>query len=42
MAGSLDRDAIERVGDAASDIARVVAAAGIPDALRPDCATPTR
>ncbi len=38
MAGVLwIADAIERIGDAASDIARVVAARlGIPDALRPD------
>src|SRR5438128_3710101 len=38
MAGVLwIADAIERIGDAASDVARVVAARlGIPDALRPD------
>ena len=38
MAGVLwIADAIEEIGDAASDIARVVAARlGIPDALRPD------
>jgi uncharacterized protein with PhoU and TrkA domain len=38
MAGVLwIADAIERIGDAASDIARVIAARlGIPDALRPD------
>ena len=38
MAGVLwIADAIEQVGDAASDIARVVAARlGIPDALKPD------
>ncbi|TMK17186.1 MAG: potassium channel protein, partial [Actinobacteria bacterium] len=38
MAGVLwIADAIQKVGDAASDIARVIAARlGIPDALRPD------
>ena len=44
MAGVLwIADAIEKIGDAASDIARVVAARlGIPDALRRTSATPTR
>ena len=44
MAGVLwIADAIQRIGAAASDVARVIAARlGIPDALRPIFATPTR
>ena len=44
MAGVLwIADAIEKIGDAASDIARVVAARlGIPDRSGPTCGMPTR